>query len=55
MWNNCNHQFVKVGDVFVCVYCGQVREVEENGMITIIKENGKIKYKENLSEHPRLD
>lgn len=49
---NCDHSFVKIGDeakpncrtaCVVCVYCGQVRYVNDDGRVEIYKERGEVK------------
>ena len=35
--------------VVACLYCGQVRHIEENGNVTIVVEEGKVNKKPNVS------
>ena len=54
MNNNCTHQFERVGEdledgdgfiaTFVCLYCGQVREVDDLGNIEVTKQYGDVKF-----------
>ena len=48
MANNCSHDFFGMNQnhynilTIVCVYCGQVREVDMKGNVRVVTEYGKI-------------
>lgn len=66
---NCDHDFIRVSSPkalvdgkesvkAVCVYCGQVRALREDGLVVIIKDYGTVTNKnataesKDVSKHP---
>ncbi len=56
----CSHDFIKITDeakpnmrvaCVVCLYCGQVRYVSDEGHVTIFKERGEVKNATHETNH----